>query len=101
MTNPSEAETVYRFAPSSVGDTNLAQDERIALLAVCVASQQSAGFRDYIDLREAACPNCEAVGFNAGWGYWAFVCGAEILSDGEPCKPCGPSCAISALEPSR
>lgn len=42
-----------------------------------------------IDRRIIQCPSCKAAGMNTCWGYWAFECGAEVLSDGEPCEPCG------------
>jgi hypothetical protein len=71
------------------GEGDLSSDERIACLATCVVSQQSAGFRNVIDIREAHCPDCTASGFNTGWGYWSFACGAEILTDGEPSERCG------------
>lgn len=44
---------------------------------------------DLIDRRIVECPDCGASGMNTCWGYWAFECGAEILSDGEPSEPCG------------
>ncbi len=83
----------FQFALLSVEDaeygaTNLADDERLALMACCVASQQNAGFKDYIDIRQTPCPECKGAGFTTGWGYWRFVCGAEILADGEKSEPC-------------
>jgi hypothetical protein len=59
-----------------------------------ILSQHEAGFETekgipVVDLREAECPDCKSEGYNTGWGYWKFVCGAEFLSDGEPSKPCG------------
>lgn len=83
-----DEETEYRYAPDSDGTVNLATDLRLSLLAVCVASQQGAGFKNYLDLREAPCPECKAPGFNTGWGYWMHTCGAEILSDGEISEAC-------------
>lgn len=86
------SEITYQFLPlddEESGSINLADDPKLALLAVSIASQQSAGFKEYLDLREVHCPDCGAAGFNTGWGYWHFVCGAEILSDGEPSEPCG------------
>jgi hypothetical protein len=82
---------VYHFAKLAEGDEGIdaSSDTRCAILAVCVADQQRAGFKSYIDLRQASCPDCTAPGFNTGWGFWRFACGAEILSDGEPCEPCG------------
>lgn len=44
-----------------------------------------------IDRRIVECPDCKAPGMNTCWGYWAFECGAEILSDGEQSEPCGAS----------
>jgi hypothetical protein len=83
-----DAAVEIRFA-TDVGDCkNRKDDPRLALLAVCVHSQQSAGFKNYIDLREVECPTCEAPGFNTGWGYWRFTCGAETLTCGEPSAPC-------------
>ena len=70
------------------GVPNLADDERLAMMASCVVNQQAAGFRNYIDLRQAACPDCGRAGFNTGWGFFKYVCGAEILSDGEVSEQC-------------
>lgn len=91
-----EAETDeinFRFAPVSQDDSeagvlNLADDARLATLACCVASQQSAGFKDWLDLRQVPCPKCAAGGFNTGWGYWKFACGAEVCG-GDITEPCG------------
>ena len=70
---------------------NYSDDVKMRLFACCVVSQQEAGFGSTIDLRETKCPRCDASGFNTGWGYWAFTCGAEILSDGTKSKSCEPS----------
>jgi hypothetical protein len=78
----------FRFAPDGEGTVNLASDERLALLAVCVAHQQKAGFRAYLDLRQASCPDCGAPGFNTGWGAWMHTCGSEWNGDGEQFEPC-------------
>lgn len=84
-----DAPTYYRFAEAEDDQvTDLSADERLALMAVCVASQQSAGFKAYIDIREARCPSCDKAGFNTGWGVWRFVCGAEIHADGEVAEWC-------------
>ncbi|MCK6440360.1 MAG: hypothetical protein L6Q71_09195 [Planctomycetes bacterium] len=69
-------------------DEDLAESPDMRLLATCVVSQQRAGFRDVVDLRVCRCPDCNSKGFNTGWGYWLFSCGAEILSDGTPGEPC-------------
>lgn len=87
---PTEEET-YRFAEGGAAEgfaSNYATDETIAMLAVCIAHQQSAGFKRYLDLRALECPNCRALGFNTGWGAWRFTCGAEVLSDGTSAEPC-------------
>jgi hypothetical protein len=42
-----------------------------------------------IDNRVVECPDCKAPGMNTCWGYWAYTCGAEVLSDGDQIKPCG------------
>ncbi len=86
----------YRFAPTAkddraAGTINLSENPESALLAACIAEQQAAGFGDYLDLRRPSCQDCGAPGFNTGWGYWRFGCGAEVLSDGEPGEPCGGS----------
>lgn len=83
----------YRYAKltekaATDGLVNLADEPRLALLAVCIAEQQHAGFRDHLDLRQAACPDCNSPGFNTGWGYWLFVCGTEILTSGDVDKSC-------------
>lgn len=78
----------YQFL---MGAGDLSGDPTLRLMAECVADQQSAGFKNSIDLRKWLCPTCRAAGFNVGWGYRRFVCGAEILNDGEDTesKPCG------------
>lgn len=89
-----EPEEVWRFMEVHEGDrlVDLSKDPVFACLAVAVATQcTSAGFgkRLVIDIRQARCQNCEAPGFNTGMGFWLHSCGAEILSSGEVCKPCG------------
>lgn len=86
----SDDEVSFRFAPSVEGGPSLHTDERIALLAVCVALQQGAGFRNYIDIREFNCPTCNASGFNTGWGVSRYTCGAEWHHDeeGTCAEPC-------------
>lgn len=74
-------------------EPNLADDPKIALLAVCIVSQQSAGYRDkqgnaVVDLRQTSCPECSSPGFNTGFGFWRCVCGAELLPEGELSEPC-------------
>ena len=86
-------EIEVKFMRGATGETNLADDPKLALLATCLISQQAAGFKDakgkpVADLREALCPQCSAPGFNTGWGYWKHICGAEICSDGEESVPC-------------
>jgi len=90
-----EQDVQFRFAVGGQKDdddspfVNLADDERLTLLAVCVALQQAAGFKEYLDLRETYCVDCTAPGFNTGWGVWRFTCGAETHTDGELATPCG------------
>lgn len=79
------SEDTYRFM---AGEGDLSGQPRDALLAVCIAQQQAAGFGHVIDLRLAPCPDCKAPGFNTGWGFWRHVCGAEILSGGETSTAC-------------
>lgn len=78
----------YQFAAPGRGMADAATDPRIALIGVCVASQQVAGYGFLIDLREAACPTCRASGFNTGLGFWRYTCGAEILTSGDVDRPC-------------
>ena len=79
-------DTVFSFTPF---DTGQARDqERLNILAVCIATQQAAGFDNRLDTREAKCHTCNASGFNTGFGYWQFACGATLLSDGEPDDHC-------------
>lgn len=42
-----------------------------------------------VDPRVVRCPECGDLGMNTCWGYWAFQCGNEILSDGTPDGGCG------------
>jgi hypothetical protein len=53
-----------------------------------IVSQEKAGF-PAIDDRVVTCPGCKAKGWNTGWGYWAFLCRAEIMPDGDSAEPCG------------
>ncbi|MCP5087904.1 MAG: hypothetical protein GY952_14015 [Rhodobacteraceae bacterium] len=71
------------------GGGDLSEDPKLALLATCIINQQRAGFKNVVDLREELCPDCNAPGFNTGWGFLRFTCGAEILSCGEEAEPCG------------
>lgn len=89
-------ETEITFMRSGEGATNLADDPRIALIAACVVMQQAAGFRDkkgnaVVDLRQIECPDCDAPGFNTGWGCFLFQCGAEMVTgqDAHMTEPCG------------
>lgn len=52
----------------------------------CIEAQKRAGF-PAPDERVVKC-ECGAAGYNTGWGWWAFECGAEIISDGTVCEPC-------------
>lgn len=85
------SEDTFRFAPSVEGGPSQHEDPRLALMAVCVRQQAAAGFRNLIDIRQAACPECGAPGFNTGWGIFAYTCGAETLTDedGGFAEPCG------------
>jgi hypothetical protein len=100
MTSEDTTDT-YRFAQLEGDDdaasVNLADDPRIAFLACRVADQQRAGFGSYLDLRQVPCPDCGGPGFNTGWGVWAFVCGAEFHTDGEPCEPCAAGQSLNGL----
>lgn len=83
-------EVIYRFMKGVDGAPSLHADARLALMAVCVATQQSAGFGPVIDVREAKCPICRAPGFNTGWGVFRHTCGAEYHNDdeGTTAEPC-------------
>lgn len=82
-------EGVFQFAPASDGVPSLADDSKIGLLTICIAHQQAAGFGIYIDAREFKCPSCQAPGFNTGFGYFKFTCGAEVLTvDGDFTEAC-------------
>lgn len=81
-----ETDVTFRFLKAgrewaeSGGGPNHADNPKLALMAVCVANQQKAGFGPVIDIREAPCPNCRAPGFNTGWGFFQHTCGAEVLA---------------------
>jgi hypothetical protein len=80
-----------RATPES-GLVDRSSDAGFACLAVAVATQvTSAGFQKQllIDLRETTCPDCGAVGYNTGMGFWLHACGSEWLSDGTPDVECG------------
>lgn len=70
------------------GSTSASVEPRMRILASCVALQQSANFGTHLDIREAKCERCGASGFNTGWGYVAFACGAEMLTSGDVDAPC-------------
>lgn len=76
----------YRF--SELGEVS----ERDRLLAASIANQQRAGFDNLLDIREHNCPDCNAPGFNSGWGVIDFTCGSSWLAgdDSECAIPCGP-----------
>lgn len=78
----------YIFAPSIEGAPSLHDDDRLALLAKCVADQQRAGFKEYLDIRQFQCCRCHAPGFNTGWGVIEYTCGATMHSDGEWADEC-------------
>ena len=94
---PKEKETEITFLRGGEeGCANLADDPKIALIAACIVMQQAAGFRDkkgnaVVDLRQINCPDCDAPGFNTGWGCFLFQCGAEIITgdDATMTEPCG------------
>lgn len=95
MGDYADNETPFRFAPlgeedADAGVVNASEQPALACLAYCVANQQRAGFKDYIDLRQVPCPSCGAYGYNTGWGLFQFACGAEIISgeDGHFIAPC-------------
>lgn len=81
-------ERPFRFLRSAPGEVNLVESASTKLLAECVVWQQRAGFGDVIDLRQIDCPACHSHGYNTGFGYIKFECGAEMLTDGEDSKPC-------------
>lgn len=85
----SEKGEAIRFAEFTDEMPRSDDQERLDCLAAAVLNQQRAGFKSYVDTREAKCADCGASGFNTGWGFWHFACGMEILSDGEPGEPCG------------
>jgi hypothetical protein len=81
---------LLKGGPSEGFVVNLCDDERLALLAGCIADQQRAGFGDVLDLRQIECPCCTAPGFNTGWGFWRHTCGAESHDEGvSGCKTDG------------
>lgn len=67
---------------------NHANTPLMALFATCIVAQQDAGFGNVVDARQVNCQCCDAPGFNTGWGYWLFECGAERLTDGEIAVRC-------------
>jgi hypothetical protein len=77
----------YQFARGDEAAPSLADDPRLALFAVSIARQQSAGFKLHLDCRQFACPDCGAAGFNSGWGSIDFTCGASVVGEdfAEPC----------------
>ncbi len=92
----------FQFAAHSVDELPPAGDQQrldvLAVLAVCIANQQRAGFGAYLDVREVKCADCGASGFNTGWGFWRFSCGLEVMTDGEPSEPCGALGADASTE---
>ena len=57
-------------------------DEHLKLAVQTGHAQRNAGFAAPDD-RVFNCPACQAPGFNTGWGYSSFVCGAEITNGDE------------------
>lgn len=58
------------------------KDGGLRLAVQCGHLQARAGFARPDD-RVFACPSCALPGFNTGWGYCAFECGAEVLNGEE------------------
>lgn len=83
------AEQKYQFAEGDDDTPNIADDPRLALFAVSIARQQSAGFRLHLDCRQFACPYCGAAGFNSGWGSIDYTCGLSIVGGEDVAAPCG------------
>lgn len=81
-------DVAFRFAEHSEEAPVAADQLRLNCLAAAIASQQSAGFKSYLDTREMHCATCKSSGFNTGMGFWQFACGMEVLSDGDVVAPC-------------
>lgn len=81
-------EIQFLRSPADSETPSLDDDPIISLLARAIISQQRAGFKDTADIRKFTCYRCKSAGFNTGWGFIAYVCGAEVLSDGEIDKAC-------------
>lgn len=83
-----------RFMAPVEGAPNAAEDPMIRLLCENVVSQRLANFHykgePLVDARRFSCPSCGAAGFNSGWGYCVFTCGAEVTNgeDGEFTAEC-------------
>ncbi len=91
----------YRVMADGEGFENLAHDPKLLLLAECIADQQTAGFGNVLDLRQAPCPECGAPGFNSGWGFFRHTCGADVTNGEDPdCSGCASARrALSLAEP--
>jgi hypothetical protein len=72
-----------------------AMSDKTPILNECLDSQKRAGFK-FEDRRKVTC-RCGASGYNTGWGWWRFECGAEVLSDGNIDVPCSKTEAADAL----
>lgn len=70
---------------------NLPREFRDGILEAQIAANKgwAPDNKGFIDERIAHCPTCQALGMNTCFGYWAFVCGADIMPDGEVSEPCG------------
>lgn len=78
----------FEYIRSDEGEANLSNDSSIKFLAQCIVFQQRAGFGHVIDLRRATCSICKSCGYNTGFGYFKFLCGAELMTDGDESIPC-------------
>ena len=72
-------------------DTVLPEDFSAGILSAQILANKgwAPDMDGLIDRRIVDCPKCGGAGMNTCFGYWAFVCGAEILPDGEIDAPCG------------
>lgn len=77
-----EAGLVQTFVGEAPHPEGESKDGGLRLAIQCGHLQAKAGF-ERPDDRVFQCPSCSSPGFNTGWGYCAFECGAEMLNGEE------------------
>jgi hypothetical protein len=95
-----DASDEFRFAEHDKNWPAADDQGRLDALAACIANQQKSGFGNYLDVREMKCGCCGSSGFNTGWGFFEFACGAtQINGDDDGGDPCPRLKVLEASDP--